>query len=303
MSWEVEMADYFEQKRRRNKIIGWTVVIVIVTVILLTRSLFTVGAGEIGVIFDPLSGGVQPAEAQEGLNVKPPWASVAMYNTKTQEYTMSGVIEEGELPRADRINTVTSEGLYVGLDITVLFRIDPTKAYLIRRNIALEGEYQQIVVRPAIRSTIREVVSDHMAADIYGEGRATVEVEIFDKLSSTLEPRYIDVEQILLREVDLPSEITKAIESKKQAEQEALRMQYVLQKEGLEKERKLIDSLGKDRLHPLQIDPSISTTTSPSFSPHSILYRSINSLSLIFSTISVRFFCFSSIIFLISLSC
>ncbi|MFO8143196.1 MAG: SPFH domain-containing protein, partial [Dehalococcoidales bacterium] len=91
---------------------------------------------------------------------------------------------------------------------------------------------------------IREVVSDHMAADIYGEGRATVEVEIFDKLASTLEPRHIYVEQILLREVELPSEITKAIESKKQAEQEALRMQYVLQKEGLEKERKLIEADG-----------------------------------------------------------
>jgi prohibitin 2 len=241
---EIFMADYFEQKRRRNKIITWTVVGVIVLIVLLTRSLFNVGAGEVGVIFDPLSGGVQTNEAQEGLNVKPPWASVAMYNTKTQDYTMSGVVEEGQVQRADRINTVTSEGLYVGLDITVLFRIDPSKADQIRRNIGLEGEYQQIVVRPAIRSTIREIVSNHMAADIYGEGRATVEIEIYDKLSSTLQSRDIDVEQVLLREVELPAEITRAIEAKKQAEQEALRMQYVLEREKLEKERKLIEADG-----------------------------------------------------------
>lgn len=238
------MVDYFEQKRRRNKLIAWTVIGVIIAVVLLTRSLFNVGAGEVGVIFDPLSGGVQASEAREGLNVKPPWASVAMYNTKTQDYTMSGVVEEGQLPRADRINTVTSEGLYVGLDITVLFRINSSKADEIRRNIGLEGQYQQIVVRPAIRSTIREIVSNHMAADIYGEGRATVETEIYDKLASTLEPRHIDVEQVLLREVELPAEITRAIEAKKQAEQEALRMQYVLEREKLEKERKLIEADG-----------------------------------------------------------
>jgi regulator of protease activity HflC (stomatin/prohibitin superfamily) len=217
---------------------------VIVLVVLLTRSLFTVGAGEVGVVFDPLGGGVQPSEAQEGLNVKPPWASVAKYNTKTQDYTMSGVIEEGQIQRADRINTVTSEGLYVGLDITVLFRIDSTKADEIRRKIGLEGEYQQIVVRPAIRSTIREIVSNHTAADIYGEGRATVEAEIYEKLASNLQTRSINVEQILLREVELPAEITRAIEAKKQAEQEALRMQYVLEKEKLEKERKLIEADG-----------------------------------------------------------
>ena len=135
-------------------------------VIILSRSLFTGGAGEVGVIFDPLGGGVQAAEAQEGLNVKPPYASVARYNTTTQDYTMSAVAEEGTLKTGDRVKTVTSEGLYVGLDITVLYRIDPSRADELRSNIGLEGEYQQIVVRPAIRSTIREVISNHEASDI-----------------------------------------------------------------------------------------------------------------------------------------
>ena len=224
--------------------IGWTVVVALTLVIILARSLFTVGAGEVGVIFDPLGGGVQAAEAQEGLNIKPPYASVATYNTKTQDYTMSAVAEEGTLKTGDRVKTVTSEGLYVGLDITVLYRIDPSRADELRSNIGLEGEYQQIVVRPAIRSTIREIISNHEASDIYGEGRATVEVEIYDKLVSILQARNIYVEQVLLREVELPAQLTTSIEAKKQAEQEALRMQYVLEKEKLEKERKLIEAGG-----------------------------------------------------------
>ncbi len=236
--------DYFEQQRKKKKVIGWTVVVALTLVIILTRSLFTVGAGEVGVIFDPLGGGVQAAEAQEGLNVKPPYASVAKYNTKTQDYTMSAVAEEGTLKTGDRVKTVTSEGLYVGLDITVLYRIDPSRADELRSNIGLEGEYQQIVVRPAIRSTIREVISNHEASDIYGEGRAAIEVEIYDKLASMLQVRDIHVEQVLLREVELPAQLTTSIEAKKQAEQEALRMQYVLEKEILEKERKLIEADG-----------------------------------------------------------
>jgi prohibitin 2 len=236
--------DYYEQQRRRKKIISWTVVGVLALVIILSRSLFTVGAGEVGVIFDPLGGGVQTMEAQEGLNVKPPWASVAKYNIKTQDYTMAAIAEEGQLKRADRVKTVTSEGLYVGLDITVLYKIDAAKADELRSTVGTEGEYQQIIVRPSIRSTIREIVSDHEASDIYGEGRATVEVEIFDRLVSILQPRNVYVEQVLLREVELPAELTKAIEAKKQAEQEALRMQYVLEKEELEKERKLIEADG-----------------------------------------------------------
>ena len=236
--------DYFEQQRKKKKIIGWTVVAILVLVIILTRSLFTVGAGEVGVIFDPLGGGVQTAEAQEGLNIKPPYASVAKYNIKTQDYTMSAVAEEGTIKTGDRVKTVTSEGQYVGLDITILYRIDPSRADELRSSIGLEGEYQQIVVRPAIRSTIREIISNHEASDIYGEGRATVEVEIFDRLVTILQSRNIYVEQVLLREVELPAQLTTSIEAKKQAEQEALRMQYVLEKEKLEKERKLIEADG-----------------------------------------------------------
>jgi prohibitin 2 len=226
--------------------------------LIFVTNIFIIHAGEVGTRFNPFSeyrvldaatnqyvkSSVSPQEYSEGIHIKPPWVRVDRYNTKTQDYTMSLITEEGELARDDRVRTVTSEGLYVGLDITVLYRLNSAMADSVRRTIGTEGEYQQIVVRPAIRSAIREVVSAFEAADIYGTGRTAVQSQIFSTLSHMLDPRGIVVESVLLRDVELPEEITKAIEAKKQAEQEALRMEYILQREKLEKERKLIEAEG-----------------------------------------------------------
>ena len=226
--------------------------------LLVVTNVFTVPAGEVGVAFNPFSSysaydpttnmqvksSVSPDEYREGIHVKFPWVKVTMYNARTQDYTMSVIAEEGQQDRDDRIRTVTSEGLYIGLDITVLYRLNSVRADEVRRSIGVDGEYQQILVRPAIRSVIREVVSRYEAADVYGEGRKLVQDTIFSELEVMLSPRGVTVESILLRDVELPEEITAAIEAKKAAEQEAQRMEYVLQKELLEKQRKLIEAEG-----------------------------------------------------------
>lgn len=212
--------------------------------LLVIRSVSFIGAGEVGVPFDPLADGVQTGEFTEGLNFKAPWVSIDTYNIKTQDYTMSRVIDEGAEERDDRIRTVTSEGLYVDLDVTVLYRIDPTKADEIRKNVGRDGQYQSIVVRPTIRTAVRESVSTYVAMDIYGDRRKEVETAIHDKITAQLDKRHILIERVLLRDVELPEELTRAIELKKAAEQEALKMEYILQKETLEKERKIIEAEG-----------------------------------------------------------
>jgi len=221
----------------------WTLIIIgiISAVALLNSSLYMIPAGTVGVIFDPLSGGVKSGETLEGLNVKAPYQSVDKYNIKTQEFTMASAAgETGD----GKVKTVTNEGLYVGLDITILYKINPAMADEIRQKIGREGEYQAIVVKPEIRSTIREIVSNHSAVEVYGEGRNQVESEIQTALTANLENRGILVENVLLRDVELPTQLTKSIEQKKQAEQEALRMEYILQKESQEKDRKIIEAQG-----------------------------------------------------------
>ena len=226
--------------------------------IALVANIFTVGAGEVATGFnkfaeyrvkDPVTGqyvasSVMPNEYNEGIHIKLPWVSIDKFNTKTQDYTMSRVVGEGEVVESDTIQTVTSEGLYVDLDVTVLYRLNASMADHIMRSIGREGEYQMTIVRPSIGSVIRYVASGYKAAEIYFSHREQVTSAIHRKLADSLEPRGINIESVLLRDVGLPEELTKAIEAKQQAEQEALRMQFVIQKESLEAERKLIEAQG-----------------------------------------------------------
>lgn len=204
----------------------------------------SVGAGEVGVKFNHFGGGVQEEEFSEGFHFKAPWITVDNFNTKTQDYTMSKIIEEGEQLRDDRVRTITREGLYVDLDITVLYHVDPAEADNIRRLIGKEGEYQDVVVRPTIRTATREVLSNYDAMDMYGAKREAIKAEMLSILESQLAPRHIIVEKLLVRDIELPTELTKAIESKKTAEQHALEMEYVIQTESKEKERKIIEAEG-----------------------------------------------------------
>lgn len=220
--------------------------------------LFVVHQGEVAVRFDPwgqypiqdkesgqwVTSSIRPEEYGEGIHVKAVWVSIDRFNVKTQDYTMSSAVEEGQVEGSDAIRAVTSEGLYVDLDITVLYRADFSRCDEIRRDIGEDGDYQDIVVRPTIRSIIREVISKYEAVDVYGEKRIVVESEIQDTLVRNLEHRGIKVERTLLRSVGLPPQLVFAIEEKKKAEQEAQRMEYVLVREELEKDRKIIEAGG-----------------------------------------------------------
>lgn len=228
--------------KRIGAICGVAIVIVI---ILIFMTSFTIANGEIGVMYDPLRGGVQQAQFGQGFHIKAPWQSITVFNTKTQAYTMSIAPGQSTLKvSGDEVRTVTREGLYIGLDMTVLFNIDPNAAWKIFNTLGKEGEYQTNIIRPMIRSTIRSVVSQHDAADVYGSQKQVVENEIFDSLNSQLSSRFIRVENVLLRDVQLPDELTKSITAKKQAEQDAQAMQYVIQKAQLEKQRAVIEAEG-----------------------------------------------------------
>ena len=105
--------------------------------------------------------------------------------------------------------------------------------------------YIETIIRPSIRSGIREVVANYEAKDIYSEKRAEATMKITERLKSEIEPRGIVVEDVLLRNVNLPAKLVNAIQEKLTAEQEAQRYDFVLQREKKEAERKIIEAEGQ----------------------------------------------------------
>lgn len=201
----------------------------------------SVGAGEVGVKFNQF-GGVQADELGEGLHIVPPWISVTKYSVQSQVYTMSAKADEGVTIGDDRIYTLTKEGLTLGLDISVRNRLIPSEASEVHQKLGID--YSEKILRPTIKSVIRQVVSGHTAMEVYGPERAIVAAEMQNQLEAQLNEDGIIVEEVLLRNVELPAKVADAIELKLQADQEAQRMVFVKQKEELEAERKIIEAGG-----------------------------------------------------------
>ncbi|KGK97940.1 hypothetical protein LI82_09310 [Methanococcoides methylutens] len=201
----------------------------------------SIGAGEVGVKFSQF-GGVQDDELGEGLHIVPPWVSVTKYSVRSEVYTMSARTSEGEVVGDDQINALTNEGLTLGLDISVRYRLVAEDASEVHKKLGTG--YAEKIIRPTIKSVIREVVSRNTAMEVYGEQRELVATEMVEEMEAALLEDGIIVEEVLLRNVRLPEKVADAIESKLQADQEAQRMVFVKQKEQLEAERKIIEANG-----------------------------------------------------------
>lgn len=213
----------------------------IVIIILLGFSIVVVPAGETGVYH--LFGKVRDSEFRSGLHLKNPLAKVTKMSIRTEEYTMSIIQGEGQIKNADAIRALTKEGLEVDLDITVLYHLEEESASGVFKNVGLN--YVEKIIRPSIRSGIREIVANYEAKDIYSEKREAAAQEILVKLKDNIDPRGIIVEDVLLRNVNLPTKLSNAIQEKLTAEQEAQRYEFVLDKEEKEAERKRIEAEGQ----------------------------------------------------------
>jgi len=195
--------------------------------VLASTTITVVPAGEVGVL--TTFGKVSPNTLASGLHLKGPASTVRTFSVKT-------VLQEDE-------NFVpTKEGLTVELDTALLYHIDAEHA----QNLFLSvGErFEEIVIKPELRSIVRGLTSEVEAKALYTSGRSEIQRRLKEELSEALRPRGIVVEEVLLKAVQLPKQLSQAIEMKAQAEQEAQRMQFVLQKEEQEAERKKIEAKG-----------------------------------------------------------
>ncbi len=199
-----------------------------------------INAGEVGV--KTLFGKVDNDILESGLHLVNPLVDVTHFNTKTQNYTMSAVHKEGNEEGDDAIRVLSKDGLEVFIDLTVLYRIEPKKAPDIVREIG--KNYEDVIVRPVSRTQTRDIAAYYDAVELFSEKREEFEMKVFKGLETTFKKRGLIIEQLLVRNITLPASVKAAIESKINAIQEAQKMEFVLDKERQEAERKRVEAKG-----------------------------------------------------------
>jgi len=199
-----------------------------------------VEAGQTGV--QTLFGKVNDHILESGLNFINPLVEVTMFDIKTQNYTMSGVHDEGDKGGDDAIRVLSADGLEVIIDLTVLYRILPDQAPRILKEIG--SDYKNTIVRPITRTKIRDNAVYYDAVALYSTKRDEFQDRIFKGIEKDFKSRGLVLEQLLVRNITLPQSVKITIESKINAEQDAQKMQFVLQKERQEAERKRVEAQG-----------------------------------------------------------
>lgn len=207
---------------------------------LLSSTIKQIEAGEVGV--QSLFGSVKPQILNSGLNFVNPLSNIFIFDTKTQNYTMSGVHDEGDKEGDDAIRVLTADGLEVIVDLTVLYKISSQEAPNIFKKIGLD--YKDKVVRPITRTKIRDNAVYYDAVGLFSKKRNEFQNRIFKDIESNFKNRGLILEQLLIRNITLPNSVKQSIESKINAEQDAQKMQFVLQKEKQEAERKRVEAQG-----------------------------------------------------------
>ena len=197
-------------------------------------------AGQVGV--QTLFGKTQEHILESGLNVVNPFVEVSEMDIKTQNYTMSSVATEGDKTGDDAIRVLSADGLEVVIDLTVLYSVIPSEAPRIYREIGLD--YKNVVVRPITRTKIRDNAVYYDAVALYSNKRDEFQVKISQGIEKDFKSRGLILEQLLVRNITLPTAVKAAIESKINAEQDAQKMQFVLQKERQEADRKRVEAQG-----------------------------------------------------------
>lgn len=214
-----------------------------------------------------LFGKVNNEPLPSGLHFINPFAQVVEMEVRTKNYTMTNVAEEGQKRGDDSIAVISSDGLTVKLDATVFYSLQQARLPEIYRTIGPDVEER--IVRSEIRASLRDAAAALSATELYTTKRQAFVDQVSKALKAAFDKRGITLEQMLLRNVLLPDQITKAINDKIAADQDAQKMAFVLQKEKQEAERKRIEAEGQARAQQI---------VSQSLTPQIIEYQRIQAL-------------------------
>ena len=223
--------------------VALVVVLLLVLLFSMVGSVRVVPVGHALVIFNTITKSFRLS--QQGVTfVWPVISQTAQYDLRRLAYTMTKAQGEGRKANVDdSLWSPTKEGLQVGIDLTVWHHLDPQRLIVIHQKIG--PDYEAKIIRPAVRSVTRLVISEYAVMDVYSSRRAAIQDEINIKIKELLEKDGFVVDEVVLRDVRFTDQFGQAIEAKQIAQQSAEQMKYVLEKEQREAERKVIEATGR----------------------------------------------------------
>jgi len=208
------------------------IVIAIILFVLLAKSAKTIGSGEAGVLYKTFDNGVvtDAPPLGEGFHIIAPWNEVIVYEVRQQELF-------------EKMKVLSSNGLEIQIDASAWY--EPVYNDLGKLHQSLGENYLDRVIKPAIRSAARSVVGRYTPEQLYSSKRDAIQDEIFVETKKILEKQYVQLNEVLVRDVTLPATIKEAIERKLKQEQESLEYEFRLVTAQKEAEKQRIEAQGK----------------------------------------------------------
>ena len=208
------------------------ITLIIFAVIILAKSAITIGSGEAGVLYKVFDGGVvtdQPPLG-EGFHIIAPWNKVIIYEIRQQELF-------------EKMKVLSSNGLEIQIDASAWYK--PITEDLGKLHQEKGENYRERIIQPAIRSAARSVVGRYTPEQLYSSKRDAIQEEIYEETKKILDKQYVQLNEVLVRDVTLPGTIKDAIERKLKQEQESLEYEFRLVTAQKEAERQIIEAQGK----------------------------------------------------------
>jgi regulator of protease activity HflC (stomatin/prohibitin superfamily) len=229
-----------QSPRRFSPRLGWIIGGVVVAGLIAAQSVTVIPAGFVGVVFSSFTG-VKPSPLQEGLHFVLPFVDhVTTYDARLQEVTLAQNTAQGD---EGSIRARSKEGLDITADVTVQFRIDRSKAAILHKELG--RNYINTVLRPQVRSKVRDSIGQFGAADLISNQRTQLEASITTELNKSFARNNLVLDAILLRELRIPESVAQAIEQKQTAEQQVAVERNRLQQAEISAQRDVVQAQGK----------------------------------------------------------
>jgi len=251
-AWKAGQSRSYDTRRTRPVLVAASGASLGLALLLgLFRFIIVVPPGSVGVAV--VFGKVVEKPLPDGLHLVPPWYSVEVMNARTRSYTMSHVRDEGAKVGDDAIAVLSANGMEMKLDVTVTYRLVPEAAPWIYRNLG--DDYEDRLIRPGIGTAIREAVSRFSDDEVYGTKREQLAETMLSKLDLSLQKtikgdyanapaKVFSVSNVLVRTIQLPPAVTEGINRKLVMKQESERMEFQIDRDRKEAERKVIEAKG-----------------------------------------------------------